>query len=81
MTVAEFRSAMLRAQTMGQVSPDEEPYWRGFRHGLRRAFHGADFDPERHELLMGGSYTGDPMRDAVTRGYRDGLAVRWPAIE
>jgi hypothetical protein len=74
MNQSEFESKMLRAKTMRDLG-DKPEYWAGYMRGLRRLYHGENFEtPEDHEKWM--SLTGpDEARAERGRGYRDGFAA------
>jgi hypothetical protein len=63
------------AKTFKELSTNEEQsYWAGYMRGIRRKMHGEDFrtdeEDEKYLAMAGGA---DPNRDALSRGYRDGL--------
>lgn len=43
MGTEQFKREMSKAQTLGETDPALASYWRGYSHGLRRAYHGEDF--------------------------------------
>lgn len=50
---------------------DRVEYWHGYRRGLRRRYHGENFETlEMHHLWL--TATGDETRDDRVEGYRDG---------
>lgn len=72
-----FKSKMMRAQTMREVDSDNQDYWSGYSRGLRRTHHGSNFGTsDEHNLWL--TATGDPSRDARSKGYRDGFYDRPP---
>jgi len=58
---------------MRNVDRDNQDYWSGYARGLRRNHHGDNFGTDdEHELWM--TATGDPLRNAKSKGYRDGFS-------
>ena len=63
------------AKTFKELSTNkEQSYWAGYMRGIRRKMHGenigTDEEDEKYSTMSGGV---DPNRDALGRGYRDGL--------
>ncbi len=70
-----FEQESTRARTMAMVEPKHADYWHGYRHGLRRARFGEQFDTAaEHEQWLALVDDTDASRAARGRGYRDGLA-------
>ncbi len=69
-----FESFMRRAR-VAQANGDDNGYWRGYQRGLRRAYHGDAFGTvNEHWLWLEFADSGGPIKAALGRGYRDGLA-------
>ncbi len=68
-----FQSFLRRAQAA--QAGDDSGYWRGYQRGLRRAYHGEAFgSSNEHRLWLEFAGSGGPLKAALGRGYRDGLA-------
>lgn len=66
--------AMRRAET----DPGRQSWWAGYLRGLRRAHHGARFGTDaEHALWTDAADSPDPVRAALGRGYRAGLALEY----
>lgn len=77
MNNAEFQRSLLRARTLAHGGDTD--YWSGFQRGLHRAHHGESFGTaEEHELWLTLADSPDQFRAERGRGYRDGLAGRFP---
>lgn len=76
MTEQEFKSEMLRAETMRCIiEPDRSEYWAGYIRGLRRTYHGEKFGTaDEHTLWMAAIDSPDESRKHRGQGYRDGLS-------
>jgi hypothetical protein len=73
---ATFRREELRAKTRAVVEPQHANYWRGYREGLRRAWHGTRIGSEaEHRFWLTFAGARDPASAARGAGYRDGFAV------
>jgi hypothetical protein len=72
-----FKRLMNQASIFHRIG-DDTGYLAGYMRGLRRAYHGERFGTEdEHTRWL--SLAGDPRREAMGRGYRDGLAGHKPA--
>lgn len=70
-----FVQETTRARTMAMVEPKHADYWHGYRHGLRRARFGEQFDTAAvHEQWLALVDDTEASRAARGRGYRDGLS-------
>lgn len=68
-----FSRLLAEAETIGG------DYASGYLRGLRRLHHGEGFGTaEEHERMMALDAQGDPSREAIARGYRDGYAGARP---
>ncbi len=63
------------AETFKELSTDvKQSYWSGYVRGTQRKMHGENFGTdEEHEKYLSLAGDADPNRDALGRGYRDGL--------
>ena len=68
---------MRRADTLRRLEtePVRQQWWAGYMRGLRRTHHGENFGTDtEHQLWLSATESDDPMRAALGRGYRAGIA-------
>ena len=70
---ATFQHEMAKAEVLYKHGkPEEADYWRGYRRGLRRRYHGEKFETEEaHQKWLGLINTS--FHSEVGRGYRAGF--------
>jgi hypothetical protein len=64
---------MAKVKTLYEYGPDEtKEYWRGYQRGLRRRYHGENFETEaNHQKWL--SLVNDDYHREAGRGYRSGF--------
>ena len=73
----KFKAEMQRAHTMSNLEDNylKKSYWKGYIRGLRRSYHGENFGTlKEHTLYWKCLYHESPDRQAIGKGYQDGLA-------
>jgi hypothetical protein len=69
-----FQDLMRRAQA-AEARGEDAFYWRAYQRGLSRAFRGVAFGTSgEHQLWLAFADSSGPIKAALGRGYRDGLA-------
>lgn len=83
----QFESLLRPAAAFLNLSrqPEMTAWLTGYAIGLRRAFHGENFNRELHPRMLDPTPTADPARAARKAGYRAGLEAMpiedWPTLE
>jgi DNA-binding transcriptional regulator YiaG len=68
----KFKSLLSIARSMQMIDSDRSYFWRGFRRGLQRNYHGENFGTaEEHERWMHSTLS--KCRKQVQQGYRAGF--------
>jgi len=74
MNESEYRTAIGSAKLMADVEPEMAEYWRGYRRGVMRGYHGDKFGTqEDHEMWMNCARCGH--REDLQAGYRTGYST------
>jgi hypothetical protein len=69
-----FQGLLHRARD-AEASGDDACYWRAYQRGLWRAYRGEAFGTSgEHALWLAFADSSGPIKSALGRGYRDGLA-------
>jgi hypothetical protein len=73
-----FRHEKEKAKTFQALEPDRKEYWIGYQLGIHRAYRGEEFGTDEDHLVWTGPgvSTGDPERDKLHQGYKDGFLKR-----
>ena len=77
MDESQFKSLVLRAETMRDLAPQPEDaaYWSGYLYGLRRHYHGQNFGNSQENAAYEAISPKDhfPLRRLLGQGYRAGV--------